>query len=154
MAIYYRLMHLEEANEVCRLVNAVFDKYVAPDYSAEGIAEFRKYNRPEEVIRRSSADHFVLVATKKRKIIGVIEIRNNRHVSLLFVASDFHGQGIGRQLWDRAFQKSRDVDPAGREFTVNSSPYAVPIYEKLGFRRTSPEQIHNGLRFVPMTLTF
>ena len=154
MAINYRLMRLEEANEVCGLVNEVFDQYEAPDYSAEGITEFRNYNRPEEMIRRSSADHFVLVATEQWKIIGVIEIRNNRHVSLLFVASDFHRQGIARQLWDRAFQKSRDTDPAVREFTVNSSPYAVPIYEKLGFRRTSPEQIHNGLRFVPMTLAF
>lgn len=154
MAIKYRLMRLEEAYEVCRLVNAVFDQYEAPDYSEEGSAEFRKYNRPEEMIRRSGVDHFVLVAVEGEKIIGMIEIRNNRHISMLFVASDFHGQGIGRQLWKRAFQKSRDANPDVQVFTVNSSPYAVPIYEKLGFCQASPEQIHDGLRFIPMTLTF
>jgi|SRR6516162_297413 predicted GNAT family N-acyltransferase len=136
----------------CSLVDAVFDRYVALDYSAEGVAEFRKYNRPEEMIKRLRAGHFALLATAKRKIVGVIEIRNNRHVSLLFVAPEFHGQKIATQLWHRAFRKSRAADATVREFTVNSSPYAVPIYEKFGFRQTSPEQTHNGLRFVPMNL--
>lgn len=35
-------------------------------------------------------------------------------------------------------------------FTVNSSPYAVKIYEHLGFRATDSEQTVNGLRFTPM----
>jgi len=34
--------------------------------------------------------------------------------------------------------------------TVNSSPYAVPIYHKLGFKDTGSEQVVNGLRFTPM----
>lgn len=34
--------------------------------------------------------------------------------------------------------------------TVNSSPYAVPVYEKLGFHATGSEQTVNGLRFTPM----
>ena len=36
--------------------------------------------------------------------------------------------------------------------TVNSSPYAVPIYHKLGFKDTGSEQVVNGLRFTPMEL--
>ena len=36
--------------------------------------------------------------------------------------------------------------------TVNSSPYAVPVYHKLGFKDTGSEQMVNGLRFTPMEL--
>jgi hypothetical protein len=36
--------------------------------------------------------------------------------------------------------------------TVNSSPYAVPVYEKLGFWRMGTEEIKNGIRCVPLRL--
>ena len=39
------------------------------------------------------------------------------------------------------------------KMTVNSSPYAVPIYHKLGFKETDSEQIVNGLRYIPMILS-
>ena len=35
-------------------------------------------------------------------------------------------------------------------FTVNSSPYAVPIYHKLGFVDTNTEQLASGMRYTPM----
>ncbi|WP_460645598.1 GNAT family N-acetyltransferase [Lacrimispora brassicae] len=38
--------------------------------------------------------------------------------------------------------------------TVNSSPYAVEIYHKLGFVDTDTEQLVNGIRFIPMEYTF
>ena len=34
--------------------------------------------------------------------------------------------------------------------TVNSSPYAVPIYHKLGFYDVDSEQVVKGVRFTPM----
>lgn len=33
---------------------------------------------------------------------------------------------------------------------VNSSPYAVPIYHKLGFVDTDTEQLSDGIRYTPM----
>ncbi len=38
------------------------------------------------------------------------------------------------------------------EITVNSSPYAVEVYHKLGFKDTAVEQISDGIRFTPMKL--
>ncbi|UUZ49196.1 GNAT family N-acetyltransferase [Massilia sp. B-10] len=35
-------------------------------------------------------------------------------------------------------------------FTVNSSNYAVPVYEALGFVRTMPKLSRNGIEFNPM----
>ena len=37
--------------------------------------------------------------------------------------------------------------------TVNSSPFAVEIYQKLGFHALSGEQLADGIRFTPMKYT-
>ncbi len=45
------------------------------------------------------------------------------------------------------------ADDDGDVFTVNSSPYAVEIYRRLGFAPTDHEQITNGIRYTPMKYT-
>ncbi|MDN5360294.1 MAG: hypothetical protein PWQ84_1357, partial [Thermotogaceae bacterium] len=37
--------------------------------------------------------------------------------------------------------------------TVNSSPYAVGFYHKMGFKDTDNELEKDGIRFVPMELS-
>ena len=50
-----------------------------------------------------------------------------------------------RTLWEYVLNHSeRNV------FTVNSSPYAVPVYRKLGFVETDTEQLADGMRYTPM----
>ena len=43
------------------------------------------------------------------------------------------------------------TDPAVSRITVNSSPYAVEIYRRLGFTATDAERVTDGIRFTPMT---
>lgn len=57
----------------------------------------------------------------------------------------YQRQGIGRKLWDFL----RENSPSNI-ITVNSSPYAVPIYHKLGFVDTDTEQLSDGMRYTPM----
>jgi ribosomal protein S18 acetylase RimI-like enzyme len=153
MNIEIRDMHPNEASEVSTLVQTVFGRYEAPDYSAEGVIEFQKYNTPQQLIERLNKNHFVLVAIANNRIVGMIEIRNHQHISLFFVHSEFHGQGIGKALWANAVERCKDSDVNANfsVFTVNSSPYAVSIYERLGFYKKSPEQVMNGIRFIPMS---
>ncbi|MFQ9593448.1 MAG: GNAT family N-acetyltransferase, partial [Anaerostipes caccae] len=56
-------------------------------------------------------------------------------------------QGIGRALWNYFLAQSRT-----EQITVNASPYAVPVYEKLGFQAVDDEQLTDGIRYTPMTL--
>lgn len=35
---------------------------------------------------------------------------------------------------------------------MNSSPFAVPIYSKLGFEQTDEMQEKSGIKFLPMSL--
>ena len=49
------------------------------------------------------------------------------------------------------FKKAVGRIPSNVPVTVNSSLYAVPVYQRLGFEADSPPQRRNGLDFVPMT---
>ena len=81
---------------------------------------------------------------------GVIDLRDNDHVSLLFVDKGFQRQGIARELLARALSVARPARPGLDRVTVNSSRFGVPIYERLGFRQTGPERTVNGIVFTPM----
>ena len=82
----------------------------------------------------------------------MIEVRDHDHISLFFVDAPFHQRGIGRELVHRALDICRRNRQDLQRIDVNSSPYAVPVYEKLGFRQAAPEQVKNGIRFIPMVL--
>lgn len=84
----------------------------------------------------------------QEELVGIIATRNEgTHIALFFVEGKYHRQGIGKRLC----QTVQSVNNSNK-MTVNSSPYAVPIYHKLGFKDTDTEQVVNGLRFTPMGL--
>ena len=61
-----------------------------------------------------------------------------------------HRQGIACALFNAVRDFSR-TDPAVSRITVNSSPYAVEIYRRLGFTATDAERVTDGIRFTPIT---
>jgi GNAT superfamily N-acetyltransferase len=143
-------MRPDEAPTISALVARVFDQLIAPEYGAEGVAEFRRYIHPAELAARLEKNHFVLICQADDVLAGMIEIRNHEHISLLFVAPEHQRQGIARALWERALAICREARPTPAEVTVNSSPYAVPVYERLGFRPVGEWQEVHGIRFLPM----
>ena len=151
--ITYRLMEPGEEARVSDLTTRVFNEFVAPDYSAEGVREFLRYVHPDLMAQRSQANHFVLLALAGADLAGIIELRDWGHISLLFVDRIYLRQGIARALLQRALEICRSRRPGLAEITVNSSPYAVPIYMRLGFEPVAAEQIRKGIRFVSMRLT-
>ena len=148
--ITYRAMKSGEEQRVSELILDSFGEFIGPEYSREGVDEFRKYVQPEALQQRSRADHSVLVATANDRIAGVIEIRQNDHVSLLFVDKALHRRGIAKELVQRAMAIMRQAKPELERVSVNSTRYGVAAYEKLGFRRTGPERAVNGIVFIPM----
>ncbi len=150
--IVFREIRQGEEEGVCRLVLDVFNKFVAPGYSAEGVKEMNRYVNPESMRLRLANQHFILLALDVDKIVGAIEARNNSHISLFFVDKKYQNQGIGKTLTELAVNKCRLSRPDIQVIDVNSSPYAVPTYERMGFVKQSEEQITNGMRYTPMAL--
>jgi GNAT superfamily N-acetyltransferase len=148
----YREMKSGEEYEVCRMIIECFNEFVAPDYAHEGVEEFSKYVDPNSMRDRLVHDTFVFIALDSGMIIGAIEIRTNNHVALLFVRKQYHKKVIAKRLLELATEKCRQAKPNIDVITVNSSPFAISIYEKLGFVKRDVEQLINDIRFIPMVL--
>lgn len=131
----------EEMKDALNLVWRVFLEYEAPDYTDEGIKEFKKsIDDVNWVNAREFYGAFI-----EEKLVGVIATKDATHIALFFVDGKFPGQGIGRKLYNKIIELNNQ-----EFFTVNSSPYAHEIYKHLGFMDTDIEQCINGLRFYPM----
>ena len=132
-----------EMKDALELVWQVFLEFEAPDYTEEGINEFKKSINDENWVK--ARDFYG--AFDEDKLLGVIATKDINHIALFFVKGEYHRQGIGRKLYD----KVKSLNNEGF-FTVNSSPYAHEIYKHMGFIDTDKEQCFNGLRFYPMTI--
>jgi GNAT superfamily N-acetyltransferase len=139
-----------EENEICDLVIHTFNEFIADLYSRRGVRQFLRYIKPRLLLQRSKASHFVMVAETQEKIVGMIEVRNYDHISLFYVLKEFQMKGISRELLRRTEEMCLKNKPDLDQITVNSSPNAVQIYEKLGFHKIGSEQVRNGITFTPM----
>lgn len=84
------------------------------------------------------------------ELLGVLAMRENNHISLMFVKKEHQREGIARKLFEFALESCRTTDSNLQTITVNSSRYAVEIYEKMGFIKIDSEQENHGIRFTPM----
>jgi ribosomal protein S18 acetylase RimI-like enzyme len=154
-ATLFREMRAEDADGVVDLVTQTFNAFIAPGYSTEGVQHFLSGMKSERLLQLAQEGDLFLVAEIGDKIVGVISIRISDHINhirLLFVDGEYHRRGIARQLLEKALEIRRGCDPTISEITVKSSPYALPIYGKLGFHQLGPERVENGMRFTPMVL--
>ena len=130
--------------EALLLVQRVFNTFEAPDYSEEGVEEFHRSISDKNYLAQLT----MYGAFNKDKLTGVIASRNGgSHIALFFVDGEFHRQGAGRKLFEELLK-----DCKSDRITVNSSPYAIPVYQKLGFKCADKEQTVKGIRFTPMEL--
>lgn len=132
----------EEMKKALELVWKVFLKYEAPDYTEEGIKEFKK---TIDDVSWIEARDFYGAYDESNKILGVIATKDVTHIALFFVDGKYHKQGIEKKLYYKVESLNNN-----EFFTVNSSPYAHEVYKHLGFIDTDKEQSIKGLRFYPM----
>lgn len=130
-----------EISQALDLIWEVFLEFDASYYTEEGIKAFRASLDDKE---RTRAMKWYGVFDMG-ELAGILAIREDRHFGAFFVKGEYQGRGYGRMLFE-TMKKDHDK----QEFTVNASPYAVKIYERLGFVPTDKEQTVNGLRFTPM----
>ena len=150
--LYYRAMEPHDASAVSHLTTTVFCEAVITHFEAEGIAEMLHSFNPESYVWRLHNGYFTLVAELNQRIVGMIEVREDNHVTLLFIASDCQGRGIGRKLIELAIRESHARQPERGTMTVHATPNAVGFYRKVGFQPLSGEEYERGLRFWPMRL--
>ena len=95
--------------------------------------------------RLADADFAHYVIEEGGLLAGMIAMRGGSHIHHLFVSRGTRRRGIARQLWEHALRIH-----GRREYTVNSSEIAVPVYERFGFVSKAAPQTVKGVRFVLM----
>lgn len=149
--IEIRPVRKEDITIINELIYNCFNEFISGDYSEEGINEFLRFINTDNIIKRYDQGSYILVACSNEKIVGVIELKDFIHISLLFVSKDYHKRGIARELVNKAIEvcvKNYYI----KAITVNSSHYAIEIYEKLGFYKIENEKCVNGIKFTPMKI--
>jgi len=136
-----RRLNLDEIPSAIELCDRIFMKFEAPEYSEEGIASFEYFLKGTS----ERKDIIYYGAFDGDKVVGVIAMRPHQHICLFFVDDRYHRKGIGKSLFTVLRQELPD-----NKITVNSSPYAVEVYKKLGFVPTDNELCMDGIRFTPM----
>lgn len=145
MNVALRSAERSDAQAISELITAWAHHYLddpAPPEAGVFLASLTPAATAERI---GSPAYRYYVATGPSGLCGVIALREGFHLYHLFVRTDAHGQGIARQLWERA-----KADSGGTAFIVNSSLPAVPVYQRFGFVAKDGPQRKNGLVYVPM----
>lgn len=147
-----RLGRPDDARAVSALVRRLTRRWILPDQSREaGLALLSRQGAAAQRMRMAEGHRFHL-AWLGDTLVGVATMRDDSHLTQLFVGTRYHGRGIARRLWLRAMADA--VRRAGtRRFTLNASRCALPVYRRFGFVATGPERPSpNGALTTPMEL--
>jgi GNAT superfamily N-acetyltransferase len=141
----------DDAPQISALISSLAHLFLAsPD--GDGADRFKGAIKPQALaLFMVRPDVNYLVGEVSGEFCGAIAVFGQRHLRHLFVAPQFQGRGIGRQLWSAARDAALVAGNPG-EFTVNASLNAVAVYQRFGFESVGGPMQDNGLVFQPMKL--
>ncbi|KQT42494.1 MULTISPECIES: GNAT family N-acetyltransferase [unclassified Methylophilus] len=115
-----------------------------PEWFKESVAS-------HQIANQLQAEQMVwLVAKVGQMLVGVLTIRDRSHVKYFFVHPNHQMGGVGKQLWHSASRNGL----LGNSLTVRSSLFAVPVYERLGFKIIDPPEAFNGMHYQTMVASY
>ena len=152
MRIMVRPAYREEWDDAMALAWRVFMQFEAQDYTPEGVESFQEFITDSMLYRMFVMGEYQLFgAYDNGRMVGMISLRNETHISLLFVDAAYHKKGIGRQLIQ--YVSDYVCNEEGRDFvTVNAAPYATGFYHRLGFIDTDDKKFSDGIWYTPMKM--
>lgn len=147
---FFRFAIEQDWEPAMKLAWETFLIFEAEEYSKEGIESFRDFISEQWLKNMFLCGQYqMFVALEKEKIVGFITVRNKCHISLLFVDKDYHRKGIGAALIKKMGEYM--ISEVGVDYmTVDSAPYAVEFYHKLGFWDLAPQQEKQGIIYTSM----
>jgi GNAT superfamily N-acetyltransferase len=152
-SIEIRVATVDDAPRISGLLTALAEEFIVRDLSTEGRLHLLAHFGVSEIENRLKASEYRFqVAEDGAVLAGVIAVRAATHLQYLFVARSHQRTGLARRLWELARGDAILGGNALGRFTVNASGYAVPAYERLGFRCVGPVRESNGVRFQAMEL--
>ncbi|MDE5576168.1 MAG: GNAT family N-acetyltransferase [Oscillospiraceae bacterium] len=144
-----RITEEADLQAALKLAENVFMQFEAPAFSERGVESFLSFLWGKRVREMFADDSFaVWNCYSGETLAGMLALRDREHISLAFVRSDFHRQGIGRMLYAAA--KAEASAHGTKRITVNASDYGIPFYRAMGFRETDMRLLTDGILYTPM----
>lgn len=142
-----RKLEQKDLPRVSSLCMKAFMDSVAPSLSNEGVETFQSIASIDGFSNRMKEDNTILVYEENGKVKGVLELKEGRHVAMLFVDPDFQERGIGRALVSAIMPYAR-----AETITVSASLNSIPTYVRYGFICAGDPDEKSGLKYQPMEL--
>ena len=148
-----RRLRPDEVDAALDLAMETYLEFEAPDYGPEGVTTFRRDIYDNEAFRAACVDgtNRMWGALDGDRIVGLIAMRGESHIVLVFTHRDYHRRGIASAILRALLNDVRRENPDLRRLTLNSSPYGLPFYLHAGFQPADVEKTINGIRFTAMT---
>ena len=143
----------KDTEAVARLVFDTFKRFNSGDYfDKRGVQKYldmydTKKNRVEDIYQSFKRSPIFYVAVKEDKIVGMVRGRPDKLINL-YVDERFQGQGIARKLVEKFETEAKKR--GGEEIKIRSSVYAMPFYEKMGYKKTTGIRNLKGVKVYPM----
>ena len=126
-----------QAEEVAELIKRNLLEITSQYYSPEYVISLIDHHSPMQLLEKSRAQH-IFVAVEDGKAIGTGSLANfgtpeipSYYGTAIFVALDFHRQGIGKQIMQKVEEKALEL--GADKITVRAAINARQFYEKLGY---------------------
>jgi len=151
MELQIRPAQADDAPAISRLVQGLAHHFLL-DPAQAATSPFLQTVSPAAIAGYIASDAFDYCVGKcQGQLAGVVAVRDGQHLFHLFVDTAFQRQGFAARLWAHAQQRALARGNT-QGFTVNSTPYALPVYQRLGFVATGAEVQTRGIAYVPMRL--
>ncbi|MDE6915245.1 MAG: GNAT family N-acetyltransferase [Lachnospiraceae bacterium] len=139
-----------EWDDAMALAWRTFLQFEAQDFTQAGVESFLEFITDTVLHKMFMMGAYQLFgAYDSGSMVGMISLRGETHISLLFVDERYHKMGIGRALIE--YVSGYVLTEEGhRSITVNAAPYATGFYHRMGFVDTDVEQTSDGVRYTPM----
>jgi GNAT superfamily N-acetyltransferase len=121
-------LSVQDTDIVSQISLRAFMEGVADTVKPEGVEAFKALATPEAYKSRMESGNVILAAKEGAQIVGVIELKEGKHLAMLFVDPCAQRRGVGQALLS-AILPFVKVDP----LSVRASLPSVPFYERCGF---------------------
>ena len=161
---------INDAAEISTLIKNTAAKNLRHEFSDDGWVLFLKLLSEKTqtgLLKNKKFNYFIMIReatlSLPKKILAVLAIKDNNHLFHLFVENNSIGKGLGKNLCNYYLQSMKKnnmgssttafitAKPKFDKITVNSSDYAIPFYQNIGFVMAAGRQKKNGVCYTPMT---
>jgi len=142
-----RKINSEDLRSVSSICIDAFMGAVAPTLEEEGIKTFQSIASISSLESRMEADNEMLVYEENHQVVGFLELKEGRHIAMLFVSPNSQKNGVGKSLISEILTYAKnDV------ITVSASLTSVPAYLHYGFEYAGDAAESSGLKYQPMQI--